>query len=149
MKHFFKSKIFRSIFPIGGFTFCLVLVSFLSNAQNRWSVEFRPGYNIPTNDIDLKNGFGLEGTVAYRFVPYLGAYAGWSWSRFASEEYLPGLNVDFDESGLSFGLQSLYPLGNSETSLLLRLGGLWNQVEIKDNDGSSIFDTGYGFGWQA
>ncbi|MDO9554268.1 outer membrane beta-barrel protein [Rhodonellum sp.] len=151
MKHFFPPRRSGSFFLIGTLTFCLVLASFVSNAQNRWSVEFRPGFNLPTSDAadgDLKNGFGLEGTVAYRFLPNLSAYAGWSWNRFGSKESFAGTDLDFEETGYTYGLQFLYPLGASETSLLLRAGGLWNHVEIEDDDGNTLFDTGHGFGWQ-
>ncbi len=58
-------------------------------AQNKWSLEFRPGVDYATTDIsnaDLGIGFGLEGTIAYRFMPHLAAYAGWSYNDFAVDQ---------------------------------------------------------------
>ncbi len=63
----------------------IILISFTVVAQEKWSVEFRPGLNFPTVDmgnVDLKVGFGFELTGAYKLMPHLAVYAGWSLNQF-------------------------------------------------------------------
>ncbi len=81
-------------------------------AQDRWSFEFRPGVNFPTKelgDAELNTGFGLEGTFAYRFMPNVGVYGGWSWNRFSSDNSFAGTDIDFEETGYTMGLQYIRP----------------------------------------
>jgi hypothetical protein len=130
-----------------------ITVLFISNvavAQNKWSITFRPGVNFPTKDLgdaDLKTGFGLEGTVAYRFMPHLGVYAGWSWNKFSAEQSFAGTDTDFEETGYSYGLQFIHPIGSSKVNYLLRGGGLYNHIETENKEGDIIADSGHGFGW--
>jgi hypothetical protein len=121
-------------------------------AQNRWGVEFRSGIDFATKDIadaDLKTGFGFEGTVAYRFMPHLAAYAGWSWNHFEVDQSFAGSDASFEEAGYTFGFQFLHPFGESEVDYLVRLGGTYNHLEIENNSGDIIIDSGHGLGWQA
>ena len=119
-------------------------------AQDRWSFELRPGVNFATKklgDANLNTGFGAEGTFAYRFMPNLSVYAGWSWNKFGSDQKIDGSSLDFEETGYTYGLQYIYPLGNSNINLLARAGGMTNHIEA-ENDGDVIADSGHGFGWQ-
>lgn len=123
----------------------------LSMAQNQWTAEFRPGLSFPTGEIagsDVKTGFGFEITIAYNFSESLGAYAGWGWKEFRANDALGAVNVDFEETGYTFGLQFIHPTRISSLSYLLRAGGIYNHVEAEDNSGNSIANTGHDFGWQ-
>lgn len=117
-------------------------------AQNRWSAEFRPGVSFPTEDLEdfeLKTGFGFELTAGYRFLEHLHAYAGWSYNTFSFEDS----DSDLDETGYTFGFQFIHPLGTSESlSYLLRAGATYNHLELEDNDGDLINDSGHGLGYQ-
>lgn len=123
-----------------------------SIAQHKWSLEFRPGVDYATQDIadaDLGIGFGFEGIIAYRFMPHLAAYAGWSWNHFAVDQSFAGPDAGFEETGYTFGFQFIHPIGESSLSYLIRLGGTYNHIEIENNDGDIIIDSGHGLGWQA
>ena len=123
-----------------------------SYAQDKWSLELRPGINYATKDIsdaDLGLGFGGELTVAYRFMPHLAAYAGWSYNNFGVDQSFAGTDASIEETGYTFGLQFIHPIGESNISYLLRAGGTYNHIEIENNDGEIIIDSGHGFGWQA
>lgn len=128
----------------------VVCISQITFAQDRWSIEFRPGVNFATTelgDIDLKTGFGLEGSVAYRFMPHLAVYAGWSWNKFGSDARIDGTNLDFEETGYTYGLQFIHPIGESKINFIARVGGLANHIEVEQDD-DIISDSDHGFGWQ-
>lgn len=133
----------------------LTLISLNSraqNADNKFSFEFNIGPSLAISDIggtDLKPGAGFEALFSYRFMPHVSAYAGWGWNRFASDEAFSGANADFEETGYIFGLQFSHPVNDSRLSLLLRLGGLYNHIEIENNSGDITYDTGHGLGLQA
>jgi len=123
-----------------------------SYAQDKWSLEFRPGIDYATKDIadaDLELGFGAELTIAYRFMPHLEAYAGWSYNNFAVDQSFAGPDASFEETGYTFGFQFIHPIGESTLSYLVRVGGTYNHIEIENNDGDIIIDSGHGLGWQA
>lgn len=123
-----------------------------SYSQDKWNLEFRPGVDYATQDIadaDLGTGFGAELTIAYRFMPHLAAYTGWSWNHFAVDQSFAGPDASFEETGYTFGLQFIHPIGESKLSYLVRLGGTYNHIEIENSDGDIIIDSGHGLGWQA
>ena len=129
----------------------LLLISSAVIAQKKWSVELRPGVNFATAklaDADLKTGFGFEGAFAYKFMPHLAAYAGWSWNKFAANKSFAGNNVDFEETGYSFGLQFIHPIKKSKISYMIKGGGTYNHIETENSEGKIINDTGHGLGWQ-
>jgi len=123
-----------------------------SYAQDKWSLELRPGVDYATQDIvdaDLGLGFGAELTIAYRFMPHLAAYAGWSYNNFAVDQSFAGSDASFEETGYTFGLQFIHPIGESSLSYLVRAGGTYNHIEIENNEGDITIDSGHGLGWQA
>lgn len=126
----------------------LVLCSTYLHGQNKWSAEFRPNINFPTSDFvdtDIKVGFGFEVAIGYQFMEHLGAYVGWGYNNFKPKD----LDIDFDETGYTFGLQFIHPIGSSESlSYLFRAGAIYNHIELEDIDGNLIDDTGHGFGWE-
>lgn len=122
------------------------------HAQDKWGLELRPGVNYATKDIsdaDLGLGFGGELTIGYRFMPHLAAYAGWSYNNFAVDQSFAGKDASFEETGYTFGLQFIHPIGETNISYLVRAGGTYNHIEIENNAGDIIIDSGHGLGWQA
>lgn len=98
----------------------LIMTTQVANAQKRWDAELRSGANLPTaklGNASLDTGFGFEGSLAYRFLPNLAAYAGWSWNKFSANESMLGSNVDFEETGCLFGLQFIHPLAASKQKI--------------------------------
>lgn len=133
--------------------FTLILLIFVgitshSYSQNRWSAEFRPDINFPTEDFGnskIGTGYGFELTGAYRFMEHLAVYAGWSYNTFTLDDS----EIDLDETGYTFGLQFIHPLGSSESlSYLLRAGATYNHIELENMEGDTIDDSGHGLGYQ-
>jgi long-subunit fatty acid transport protein len=128
-----------------------LIFAFNVKAQEKWSVEFRPGLNFPTNDVghtDTKIGYGFELTGAYKIMPHLAAYAGWGLNEFKGEDNFLTEDVTLKETGYTFGFQIIHPIGTSLFSYLARAGAVYNHIEIENNSGSFAADTGHGFGWQ-
>ena len=80
-------------------------------------------------------------------MPHLSVYAGWSWNKFGSDQEFDNPELDFEETGYTFGLQFIHPLGDSKINLLARAGGLANHIEVEQGN-DVISDSGHGFGWQ-
>jgi opacity protein-like surface antigen len=136
--------------PIKFITFTILFIGIGNalQAQNKWSVEFRPDINFPTEDFGdskIKTGYGFELTGAYSFMEHLSAYAGWSYNTFKVGDS----DFDLDETGYTFGLQFIHPLGTSESlSYLLRAGATYNHMELENTDGDISADSGHGLGYQ-
>ena len=131
---------------------CLVLAAASADAQSTWSLDVRAGPAFPVQDLgaaELETGFGLEGTIAYRFAPHLAAYGGWDYHTFGTED---GTDTDVDETGYAFGLRFEHPFSGetgSGPALRLRAGGTYNHIEVENADGDSVADSGHGLGWEA
>jgi hypothetical protein len=52
-----------------------------------------------------------------------------------------------EETGYMFGLQFMHPVPGSEIRYYFRGGGIYNHLEIEDND-ELYSDSGYELGWQ-
>ncbi len=144
--HDFKRRVVVPILM----SLAMVFISQSTFAQNRWSIELRPGVNYATQKLGEANldlGFGAEGAIAYRFMPHVSIYAGWSWNHFGSDQKIGGTNLNFEETGYTYGLQFISSIDDSKTGLLLRAGGLANHIEVEKGD-DIIADSGHGFGWQ-
>ena len=130
----------------------LLLFTFMTlQAQDRWSFEIRGGADYATQDLgdaDLGLGIGFEGSVAYRFMPHVAVYTGWSWNHFNADQSFAGSDIDFEETGYTFGLQFVHPVGDTQLRYLIRAGGLLNHIEIEDQERDFIGDSEHGFGWQ-
>ncbi|RYF87519.1 MAG: opacity protein [Chitinophagaceae bacterium] len=133
--------------------FLALLLLFLSSssfAQNRWQASGRVGANFATKDLgvtELNTGVGIEGTFAYRFQPHLLVYTGWGWNHFSSK--VPVANIEFEETGYTFGLQFVHPIKKSKLSYVASVGAIYNHIEMENKEGDIIDDSGHGFGWQA
>ncbi len=131
----------------------LVLFSISNFAQEnekRFGFEIGSGNSVATRKLGgnkVNPGFGVEGIFHYRFMPHLGAYAGWGWNKFGADESFAGNDVCFEETGYVLGLQYKHPIGESKTSYYLRAGGLYNHIEL-ETDGDVTHDSGHGPGWQ-
>ncbi len=132
-------------------TVITLLFSFTVNAQEKWSVEFRPGLNFPTNDVDntdTKIGFGFELTGAYKIMPHFAVYAGWGLNQFKGNDKLTDKDVTFKETGYTFGVEIARRIGISSFSYVARAGAVYNHIEMENNADAIIADTDFGFGWQ-
>jgi opacity protein-like surface antigen len=130
---------------------CASLGCFAQEKESKFGIELGGGTSVALRKLDdakLRVGGGFEGTLHYTFYKHLGAYAGWGWNRFASENSFAGTNCDFEETGYAFGLQFKHPIGNSPVSYYVRAGGLWNHIEIENSDGDMVKDSKHGFGYQ-
>ncbi|MFO7655656.1 MAG: outer membrane beta-barrel protein [Bacteroidales bacterium] len=129
----------------------LSLSSLAQESETRFGFELNSGISLATKKIDgasLNPGFGFEGTLHYRFMPHLGAYAGWGWNRFGADESFAGNDVCFEETGYVFGLNFKHPIGTSKLAYYVRAGGLYNHIETENADGEIINDSKHGFGYQ-
>lgn len=121
------------------------------NTQGHWSAEFRSGAAFATQDLgetELGTGFGFEGTVGYRFMPHMGAYAGWGWHHFPGDDTFASADVDFEETGYVFGFKFNHPLGHTGFNYVVQLGGILNHIEVENDDGDVIADSDHGLGWE-
>jgi hypothetical protein len=130
----------------------MMLLMFKGNAQNRFGFQCRPGVAFPTTqreDTNLKIGVGFEFTASYRFLPHLSLYAGWGWNRFASDRSFAGPKTDFEETGYVFGLMFLHPLPKDlPFAYFLKAGPVYNHIELENEEGAILSDSGHGFGFQ-
>lgn len=129
----------------------LLLSTQTTNAQSRISWELRTGVDFATQELgnaDLNTGFGFDGILFYRFIPHTSVFGGWGWHRFTSDDSFAGANMDFEETGYTFGLEYLHPLGNTQLDFYLRGGGIYNHIEVENSDGDITADSDHGLGWQ-
>ncbi|MCF7885751.1 MAG: porin family protein [Candidatus Marinimicrobia bacterium] len=121
-------------------------------AQNPWSLEIRGGLHNATQelgDADIGTGLGFEATITYSFMPNLGAYTGWGWNNFNADQSFKGSDIDFEETGYTFGLQYMNSCQSLNFDYLIRAGGIYNHIEVENNEGDIVDDSGHGLGWQA
>lgn len=151
-----KNRIFSSISRAERksslFIFFLFLAINTSFGQSSWSVEVRPGVNFATKDLgnaSLKTGFGIEGTLNYRFLSNLVAYAGWGWNKFSANQSFAGQKNDFEETGYTLGLQYIHSTENSMLGYFVEAGAILSHIEVKNSEGRHVGDSEHGPGWQA
>jgi len=132
-----------------------ILVFFFSSIaqkeEKRFGFELSGGASFATQKLggaELNSAIGFEGILHYRFLPHTGIYGGWGWNRLGADDSFAGRDVYFEETGYVFGLQYKHPIGDSRTSCYLRAGGLYNHIEIENNDGNITHDSGHGLSWQ-
>ncbi len=126
-------------------------ISNVALAQKRWSVGLRPAVGFTTEKLgglSAKTGIGFDATVGYRFMPHLEAYGGWSWNKFPTERAGTLGKLDFEETGYCYGFRFIHPIHKSRLSYLIRMGGLYNHIEVEDAHGNIIGNSGHGFGWE-
>lgn len=129
----------------------LSLISISVTAQEKWSVEVRPSLGFPLSDvgnIDAKIGYGFEAVGAYKVMPHLAVYAGWSWNQFRGDDSSIGDQITFDEKGYTFGLHIIRNIGTSPFSYFGSVGAIYNSMKFENNARNLSSKTDYGFGWQ-
>lgn len=129
----------------------LLAAAEMTLAQSRISWELRTGVDFATQELgnaDLNTGVGFDGILSYRFMPHTSVFGGWGWHRFTSDESFAGADMDFEETGYTFGLEYMHPLGNSSLDLYIRGGGIYNHIEVENSDGDITADSDHGLGWQ-
>lgn len=129
----------------------LAMSSFAQESEKRFGFELNSGLSVATKKIDgssLNTGLGFEGLVHYRFMQHLGAYAGWGWNRFGTDESFTSNDFSFEETGYVIGLNFKHPIGSSKLGYYVRGGALYNHIETDDSDGVTIHDSKHGFGFQ-
>lgn len=134
-----------------GLGIVLLLSVEATNAQNRIGWELRTGVDFATQELgnaDLNTGFGFDGILSYRFMPHTSLFGGWGWHRFTSDDSFAGANMDFEETGYTFGLEYMHPLGSSPLDFYIRGGGIYNHIEVESSDGDITADSDHGLGWQ-
>jgi hypothetical protein len=97
---------------------------------------------------DLDTGFGLGVNVRYRFMPHLAAYGGWEWHNSRSSGLVAGQKLDVEDNCYTFGLRFEHPI-TARTGYWVRAGGLYNHIEIENEGGDLVTDSGHGLGWEA
>lgn len=122
-----------------------------AGAQDRWSMEIDGGAAIPTSTLagaELKTGFGLGANLRVRLQPHLSAYAGWEYHAFRTDDTMFGQReIDVDDTGYSFGLRFEHPVF-PRSAAWVRVGGLANHIELENEAGDIISDSGHGLGYE-
>jgi opacity protein-like surface antigen len=137
------------------FTSALLLTG-PATAQDAWELDVRAGASNPTEDLGpdaLDTGFGFEATIGYRFLPHLSAYGGWDWRHFEFEPEVSfaGTDAGVEETGYAFGLRFEHPFSRERSdgiAFRVRAGATLNHIEIEDDDGEEVADSGHGLGWE-
>lgn len=122
-----------------------------AQAQGPVSLEIRGGAAIPTREfagVDLKVGGGAEAIVGVRVMEHLSVYGGWGWYQMTTDEPLLGRKYDVENNGYAFGAQFTHPVVN-RVSGWVRAGGLYNHLEIEEDDVDGSIDSGHELGWEA
>lgn len=138
-------------FTVAGIALVALVCAVPAQAQSRGLVELRGGAALPTQDLgdaNLNTGGGFGLTVGYRFMPHVLAYGGWDWFALATDGPFEGLNVDVVNTGYAFGLQFQHPMVRSVEGWV-RAGALYDHLELEDDEGDIIGDSGHELGWEA
>src|SRR5688500_2312216 len=123
----------------------------MAQEQQRYGAEARGGAAFPTQDLgdaSLYNGGGAGFTIHYRFMPHVLLYAGGDWFLLKTDEPFRGADYDVVNTGWAFGLQFQHPVLKS-IGYWLRAGGTYQHIELEDDDGDIISDSGHELGWEA
>jgi hypothetical protein len=133
-------------------TFSVIFTITAAAQENakRYGLEISAGPSIATREFTdgVRMGFGFDGTLHYRFMPHMGVYTGWGENWFSTESSSEQNNKDYEETGYVLGLQFKHPLQDGRTSYFLRVGALYNHIEIENENGDITEDTGHGPGFQ-
>lgn len=135
---------------IGVATLLLAVSAASAQAQRPFALELRGGAAFPTEDFGpatLKTGGGFGGTLNYLIVPHTGFYVGWDWHRMVTDRALAGNDYDVESTGYAFGLQFRHPIAEP-FGIWLRGGGLYTHIELENNAGDIVDDSGHELGWE-
>jgi hypothetical protein len=106
-------------------------------AQTPFSVEVQAGVVVPTGDFAdefATPGVGIGANVAYRVIPMLDIYAGYSWQRFGADDAASeGTDLDIDDSGFALGGRLNFP--GMGLGPWVRAGVILHELKISGSDG--------------
>ena len=134
-----------------GVPLLLMLCGSTAAAQSRFSLDVNGGAAFPTEELGdaaLKTGAGFGLAANVRLMPHLHLYAGWEWHRFALDEAFLASDYDVEDTGYAFGTKFQHPL-TPKLDAWLRVGALYNHVELEDDGGDVVADSGHELGWEA
>jgi hypothetical protein len=121
-------------------------------AAQRASFDVRAAVAVPTSKLagtELQTGFGAGFTLAYRVQPHVHVYGGWDWMHFAADQSFAGANMDFEETGYTFGLRFEHPFRpTSPLAFRIEGGGTYKHNEIENSAGDLVVNSGHGFGFE-
>lgn len=149
-----KTAARNTIATIMSATGLTVLLAGPLQAQSRWSMEFRGNAAVPTTEVagdELSTGVGFEGNVGYRFFEHMSLYAGWDWTHFNADESFAGPDMDFEETGYVLGLRWEHPFSGERGEGMagwIRGGATVKHIEVEDDEGEIIAESGHGLGWE-
>ncbi len=129
----------------------LFLIFSSVTAQEKWSLEFRPNLDFPITKVEnekINTGFGFDASLSYNITEQFGVYVGWGWNIYRAENLPETGNIDMDETGYTFGIKFMHPISESSLSYFIRLGGIYAHVEVENEAGKNIADTGHEPGWE-
>jgi opacity protein-like surface antigen len=131
-------------------SFILSLGALAQQKEKRFALEISGGPSFPTSEFveGIRIGFGFEGTVQYRFLPFTSVYGGWGANWLSTESSNSENNMDYEETGYVLGLDFRHPISNSNLSYYVRAGALYNHIETENSAGDIIVDSGHGPGFQ-
>lgn len=120
------------------------------NKESRFGFELSGGPSFATSEFaeGIRMGFGFDGTFHYRILNYTGLYGGWGANWFTTETSSSESNRDYEETGYVLGLQFRHPIKDESSSYFLRAGVLYNHIEVENDNGDILEDTGHGPGFQ-
>lgn len=117
---------------------------------DRWAFDVRAGLGFATDDLgslDLDTGIGFEATIHLHLYEHVWAYAGWDWFHFSSETASEG-EIDAEDTGYALGLRWDHSSPGA-VGPWIRAGVVIDHVELEDEDGDVVEDSGHTVGWEA
>jgi opacity protein-like surface antigen len=88
--------------------------------------------------VDLETGAGLEMGIGVRVATDVFVYGAWDWQNRAAKTLLFGAMADVEDTGYAFGLRYVAPISN-RAKPWVRAGGLFNHIEIEDEEAGDLF----------
>jgi hypothetical protein len=142
-----KTKVISAIF----LSLLIAGATLAQENEKRFGIEINGDVSIVSSDLagtSLNTGLGFETLLHYRFIKFTSVYGGWGWNHFNANESFAGPDIDFEQTGYILGLQFKYPATSSPVSFFVRTGLLYSHIELENNAGEIISDTGHGAGFQ-
>lgn len=152
-KHINHLKLFNMKTKVLFVSAILAALSLTASSQDdgkRFGIEISAGPSIATrNFVDgLKPGYGYDGAIHFRVLPNAGIYAGWGYNWFSNSTGSPLTDRDYEETGYVLGLQYKRQLDGYATKWFVRGGAIYNHIEVENDLGDILADSGHGFGFQ-
>ena len=120
-----------------------------------FSFEVRAGAALPTGDLGdvASTGYTLSGSATYHFIPLIGVYGGYTYSRFGAEDQ--GDEFDLVDSGFDAGLRLGIPTPLIPIDPWIKGGLVFHKLSaegegIEDDDDTDMelgFQVGAGLGF--